>query len=97
MYNVCNGLQLRRFLWSFFVFFAIKRFCFDVVDGHHSFLAHLSRRLMVSLYYTSRAGVCVCVCVLTFSNMNISETNGPIATKFYLKHHWVGGKEALCF
>ena len=24
--------------------------------------------------------------------MNISETCGPIATKFYLKHHWGGGK-----
>ena len=40
--------------------------------------------------------VCVCVCV-TFSNMNISETSGPIATKFYLKHHWVGGKATLGF
>ena len=29
--------------------------------------------------------------------MNISETSGPIATKVYLKHHWVGGKDALCF
>ena len=29
--------------------------------------------------------------------MNISETCGPIATKFYLKHHWVGGKDALGF
>ena len=29
--------------------------------------------------------------------MNISETRGPIATKFYLKHHWVGGKDALGF
>ena len=29
--------------------------------------------------------------------MNISETSGPIATKFYLKHHWVGGKDALSF
>ena len=28
---------------------------------------------------------------------NISETSGPIATKFYLKHHWGGGKAALCF
>ena len=27
--------------------------------------------------------------------MNISETSGPIATKFYLKHHWVEGKDAL--
>ena len=29
--------------------------------------------------------------------MNISETRGPIATKFYLKHHWGGGKAALGF
>ena len=29
--------------------------------------------------------------------MNISETSGPIATKFYLKHHCVGGKDALGF
>ena len=39
----------------------------------------------------------MCVCVFTFSNINISETSGPIATKFYLKHHWVGGKDALGF
>ena len=29
--------------------------------------------------------------------MNISETSGSIATNFYLKHHWVGGKDALGF
>ena len=29
--------------------------------------------------------------------MNISETSGPIATKFYLKHHCVGGKDAIGF
>ena len=40
---------------------------------------------------------CVRVCVFTFSNMNISETSGSIATNFYLKHHWVGGKDALGF
>ena len=39
----------------------------------------------------------MCVCVFTFSDINISETSGPIATKFYLKHHWVEGKEALDF
>ena len=26
------------------------------------------------------------MCPLTISNMNISKTRGPIATKFYLKH-----------
>ena len=29
--------------------------------------------------------------------MNISETSGPTGTKFYLKHHWVEGKDALGF
>ena len=33
----------------------------------------------------------------TLLNINISETSGPIATKFYLKHYWGGGKAALCF
>ena len=37
------------------------------------------------------------MCPLTISNMNISKTSGPIATKFYLKHHWGGGKPALGF
>ena len=36
-------------------------------------------------------------CVSTLSNINISETCGSIVTKFYLKHHWVGGKDALGF
>ena len=38
-----------------------------------------------------------CVRPLTLSNMNISATSGPIVTRFYLKHHWGGGKAALCF
>ena len=29
--------------------------------------------------------------------MNISETSGPIATKFYQMHHWDWGKAALGF
>ena len=29
--------------------------------------------------------------------MNISKTRGPIATKFYLKHHWGGEEPALGF
>ena len=41
--------------------------------------------------------VCVSVCVFTFSNLDISETSGQLATKFYLKHHCVGGKDALGF
>ena len=37
------------------------------------------------------------VCVSTLSNINISESSGPIAIKFYLKHHWVGGKAVFGF
>ena len=32
----------------------------------------------------------------TLLYINISETSGPIATKFYLKHNG-GGEAALCF
>ena len=58
------------------------------------FLAHQSRRLRGELivYRSSRRpSVRASVRVFTLSNMNISETNGSIATKFYLKHHWSGG------
>ena len=44
-----------------------------------------------------RLCVYLCVRASTFSNMNISETSRPITTKFYLKHHWGGGKAALGF
>ena len=37
-----------------------------------------------------------CLSVHTF-NMNISAASGLITTKFYLKHHWVGGKAAIGF
>ena len=37
------------------------------------------------------------MCLSTLLNINISETSGPIATKFYLKHNWGGGKAALGF
>ena len=41
--------------------------------------------------------MCVSVCMFTLLNINISETSGLIATKFYPKHHWDGGKAALGF
>ena len=44
-----------------------------------------------------RPSVCASVRASTLSNMNISETSWPITTKFYLKHHWGGGKAALAF
>ena len=37
------------------------------------------------------ASVRACVRALTLSNMNISATSKPIATKFYSNHHWGGG------
>ena len=43
------------------------------------------------------ASVSACVRASTLSNMNISETSRPITIKFYLKHHWGGGKAALGF
>ena len=65
------------------------------------FLAHLSRRLIGELIVYPCSGVrrrcrrrrrCP-----PFSNMNISEASWPIAIKFYLKHHWGGGKAAWGF
>ena len=38
-----------------------------------------------------------CVRLLTLSNMNISATSWPIRKKFYLKHHWGGGKASVGF
>ena len=46
------------------------------------------------VYQSSRR---LCVCLSTLLNINISETSGPIATKFYLKHNWGEGKAALGF
>ena len=49
------------------------------------------------IVYPVCLSVSQCVCVFTHLNMNISETSWLIATKFYLKHHWGGGKAALGF
>ena len=38
-----------------------------------------------------------CVRLFTLSNMNTSVTSGPIGMKFYLKHHWGGGKASVSF
>ena len=51
----------------------------------------------MSLKYTGRAGVRACVRAFTLSNMNISATSWPIEMKFYLKHHWGGGKASIGF
>ena len=49
------------------------------------------------IVYQSSRRLCIClyVCKSTLSNMIISETSWPIATKFNLKQHWGGGKAAL--
>ena len=66
------------------------------------FLSHLSRRLKGELMLYSCSGVrrrrrrCRRR-RQPFSNMNISEASRPIAIKFYLKHHWGGGKAAWGF
>ena len=49
----------------------------------------------VNLKDGTRAGVRVRL--FTLSHLNISETSGPIAIKFYLKHHWDREKAALGF
>ena len=38
-----------------------------------------------------------CVRPFTLSNLNISATSWPIGMKFYLKHHWGGGKASVGF
>ena len=63
-------------------------------------LAHLSQRLIGELiiYRSSRRlSVRASVRALTLSNMNISATSRPIKMKFYLKHHWGGGKPSVGF
>ena len=44
-----------------------------------------------------RASMRPSVRLFTLSNMIISTASRHIPTKFYLKHHWNGGKAALCF
>ena len=59
-------------------------------------LAHMSRRLKDELIVYPCSGIRR-HCRSPFSNMNISEASRPIAIKFYLKHHWGGGKAAWGF
>ena len=53
----------------------------------------------VSMLIVNQSSRCPSVGVSTLSNINISETSGPIAIKLYLKHHWGEGweKAALGF
>ena len=64
----------------------------------YELLAHLSRRLKGELIVYLCSGVPRCRRRRQpFSNMNISEARRLIAIKFYLKHHWGGGKAAWGF
>ena len=51
------------------------------------------------IVYRSSRRPCVCASVrpFTLSNINISTTSWPIGMKFYLKHHWDGGKASVAF
>ena len=61
-------------------------------------LAHLSRRLKGELIVYPCSGVRRRRRRRQpFSKINISEASWPIAIKFYLKHHWGGGKAAWGF
>ena len=89
--------------WNFEDVFFMVWGCACGLDIIVRLLAHLSRRLTRWAYRMglepSSVRPCVrpCVRASTLSNMNISETSRPITTKFYLKHHWGGGKAALGF
>ena len=77
--------------------FLYKSFVINVLQ--FQFLAHLSRRLTRWAYRMGLepGSVRASMHASTLSNMNISETSRPITTKFYLKHHWDGGKVASGF
>ena len=52
---------------------------------------------LIVYQWSRRPSVRVSVRASTLSNMYISATSKLIATKFYLKHHWGGGKAASGF
>ena len=67
---------------------------FKILANLFLFLAHLSLRLTQGELIVYQSSCRLCVIVSTLSNMNISETSGPITTKF---HHLSRGKSALGF
>ena len=68
-------------------------FVLDLVGNLENRFSHdvASIRLIQHLF------VCLLVCVPILTNMNISGTNRLITIKFYLKHHWGGGKAIVGF
>ena len=63
----------------------------------YTFLAHLSLKGELIVYPCSGVRRCRRRRRQPFSNMNISEASRPITIRFYLKHHWGGGKAAWGF
>ena len=95
--NSCRkSYLLNKSLCSESVYIHLANMPMHFINPHIPLLlAHLSRRLRGELIvYRSSRRPSVRASVCTLSNMNISETNGSIATKFYLKHHWGGGLAA---
>ena len=64
-----------------YVFCMFKKYIFEIAQV-------IGENVPIAFLYV------LSICVSTLSNMNISETSGLIVTKFYLNHHWVGGKDA---
>ena len=91
-FNELMALAMLYMITRYFVYTCSGSFPYNGICCIDVFLAHLSRRLTRWAYRipVEPASVRPSVRVSTLSNMNISETNGLIATKFYLKHHWVG-------
>ena len=64
--------------FSDFLCFDISLFSLPEPKAHGELIVYQS---------SQHPSVCACVRASTLLNINISETSGPIATKFYLKHH----------
>ena len=90
-----NFGQIPLLTWEFAALERLKNWCCH-------FLAHLSRRLTrwaYSIAMVRRPSVVVRrhrrrPSSSTLSNLNISEAIWPILIKFYMSHHWGGGKAA---
>ena len=74
----------------------LHKFVYDTVrtNGHENHVFSSPEPKAHGELAVSRSSRRLLVRPSTLSNMNISKTSGSIVTKFYLKHHWVAGKDA---